>query len=282
MKKLLLMAVVAVLLSLPAHAQLLRVGMINQDPDPVRAGDVVKVRFKLENLWEETKYNVKVEIVPEYPFTLYTESGIKDVGRVDGTRRGGGAVYFDFKLRVDHGASDGDHEVTMRVDDGSSVTELKEQFFIDVEKEKIAVKPYIAASDLVTSGRSGSFTIEVANAGGIDVEALELTLLPSDDYRLLSTSDYVYLGDLKVDDTESEDFGVYVPEGKQGVSIPVQLDYVVKDKDYTERTDLTLNLLTMEEARKVGLVKKNNAPPLIGAVIVLIVAVVIIRRVRKR
>ncbi len=283
MKQLLLSLAFLVILSVGVSAQALRIGMLGQDPDPVRAGDVVEVRFKLENIWEETKDDVSVELVPEYPFSLYGDSPIKRLGRIDGREKGSTAVYFDFKLKVDAGASDGDQEIRLRVNDGDrGAWELKNMFYVDIDHERIEVKPYIVSSNLITGGGRGSFTVEMANIGGVDVEALELELMPSTDYKLLSTSNYVYIGNLESDDTESEDFSIYVDEGVTDVQIPVKLTYEYKDEQYSREENLLLHLLTKSEAKKVGLIKESIAPYIIGAIIVIIIAIFVIRRFRRR
>lgn len=281
MKQLLTALVLVLLLATSVSAKVFQLGMISQDPDPVQAGDVVKVRFKIENLWEETKYNVLVRAVPEYPFSIYGGSEVIELGRLDGTRLGSGPVYFDFKFRVDHEALDGDHEMTLMVDDEESVEKFENMFFVEVEKERIALRPYIVASDLIIPGTKGTFTIEIANAGGLDVQSLELELLPSGDYRLLSTSNYIYLGDIEADDTESEDFSIYVEKGIQQVHIPVRLTYEVDDKNYTDDTKLVLNLLTEAEAKKIGLIKESYLPYIIGALVIVVVAIIVIRRRRR-
>ena len=124
--------------------------------------------------------------------------------------------------------------------------------------------------------------MEIANAGANDVKALELELLPSDDYRLLSTSDYVYLGDLDIDDTESEDFSIYVPEDITAVHIPVRLYYRVDDHEYQQDSDLTLQLLSKEEAQDLGLVERSSAVWYVILVVVVIIGIWLIRRLRKK
>lgn len=115
---------------------------------------------------------------------------------------------------------------------------MKISFFVDIEREKIALRPYILSSDLIIGGTSGRFTVEIANIGGWDVEALQLELMPSDDYKLLSTSEYIYIGKLEADDTESEDFLIYVDEDVTDVKIPLKLAYDVNDKEYEDTLDL--------------------------------------------
>src|SRR3989338_7305566 len=96
--------IIIILASFSVSAQILRVDMIKQDPDPVRAGDVVKVTFKVENLWDETQNDVRIELLPEYPLSLYESSNVKNLGRIE-SRKTYDAVYFDYKLKVDADAT---------------------------------------------------------------------------------------------------------------------------------------------------------------------------------
>ena len=282
MKRLFLGVFVLLLFSTLVSAQTLKLSMINQGPDPVRAGDVVEVRFKLENYWEDTKKDIRVEILPEYPFSLYQSSAVKELGKLDGRQYGADAVFVDFKLKVDADAVDGENEIRLNVYEGNLKSKYEDSFFIDVENEKIALRPYLSDSDLVMGGSQGKVTLEIANAGRNDVKALELRLLPSEDYKLLSTSDYVYIGDVDIDDTESEDFDIYVDEGVTQVHIPFTLTYEVNEHDYTETHTLTLNLLTKEEAKKVGKIKANYLPYIVAVLVVLIGTIIVVRKKRKK
>ncbi len=265
-----------------AEAGLIRVDMLGQDPDPVRAGDVVEVRFRIENWWEDTTQEVTIEVVPEYPFLLYG-SGSKNLGRLEGRKFGADAVFADFKLRVDPAAVDGEQELKVNIYNGDSKIEYNDQYFIDIENEKISLKPYVAASDLVVGGNKGSITIDIANSGGYDVNSLELQLLPSEDYKLLSTSNYIYIGDVDADDVESEDFDIYVEKDVQQVKIPLRLTYEVDDHDYTDDYTLTLNLLTTSEAKKLGLIKSSTGTWVTILVVLVIVGYIVYRkRFRKR
>ena len=126
MKRILMYVLSFLLLSMPAFAAetgLIRVDMLGQDPDPVRAGDVVEVRFRIENWWEDTKDDVRIEVVPEYPFSVYGESTIKSLGRLEGRKLSADAVFADFKLRVDPAAVDGEHEILINIYTGTAKIE---------------------------------------------------------------------------------------------------------------------------------------------------------------
>ncbi len=285
MKKSLLYLLTLLLLSMPAFAAeagLIRIDMLGQDPDPIRAGDVVEVRFKIENWWEDTTEEVTLEIVPDYPFTLYG-SGSKNLGRLEGRKVSSDAVFADFKLRVDPAAVDGEHELLLNIYNGEAKIEYKDQFFVDIENEKISLKPYVASSDIVVGGTKGSITIDIANSGGYNVNSLELTLIPSENYKLLSTSNYIYIGDVDADDVESEDFDIYVEKDVQQVNIPLRLTYEVDDHEYTDDHTLTLNLLTTSEAKKLGLIKSSTGSWITILIVVVIVGYIVYRkRFRKR
>lgn len=286
MRKYVLYVLSLLLLSMPvfaAEAGLIRVDLLGQDPDPIRAGDVVEVRFRIENWWEDTTEEVTLEVVQDYPFSVYGDSNKKNLGRLEGRKISSEAVFADFKLRVDPEAVDGEHELIVNIYNGKTKIAYKDQFFVDIEHEKISLKPYIAASDIILADSKGSITIDIANSGGYTVEALELELLPSPDYKLLSTSSYVYIGDVDADDIESEDFDIYVDKNVQQVKIPLRLSYEVDDHAYTDDHVLTLNLLTTSEAKKLGLVKSNMTLWIVVILVALVVGYFVYRkRFRKR
>jgi hypothetical protein len=269
---------IVILFSLSASAERLRIDLASQDPNPVRAGDVVDITLKIENTYDITKEDIRLEIVPEYPFTLYSSSPFIDVGRVDARE----IVYKDFKLKVENDAVDGKNRFKLKLFKGKNYDGVEYDLFVDVERKRLELKPYVVDSDIITSGSSGKFTIEIANVGRQNIESLELELLESEDYKLLSTSNYVYLGDLEFDDTETEDFSVYVKEGTNEVKIPLRLKYEVNDKIYEQNYDLSLNLLTEKEAKKIGLIKTSYKTYIIAFIILVIALIVIYKKYRKK
>ena len=256
--------------------------MINQDPDPVTAGDVVKVRFKIENLWETTKDPVIIEILPEYPFSLYSGEKVRNLGVLYGRQTGVEAPIVDYRLKVDEKAVDGDNEIGIKVKVGETTWVYEDDFFIEVENEEIRLRNYIRSSNLIIPESKGKVSIEFANAGGYDLEFFEVWLLPSDDYKLLSTSNYVYIGDIDSDDTESEEFEIYVPKDVREVNIPIKVSYEVNDFEYVKEETLTLQLLNSGEAKSIGLIKSDTGKNVFLGIIIGLALLYLYRRYRKR
>ena len=283
MNKLLLLGLLlSALFVSTADAQSLLITMVNQDPDPVRAGEMVEVRFKIENLWETTEDDLTFEIIPEHPFSLYSGEISKLIGRPIGRADPKEAIIVDFKLFVAPDSVDGDHNIDVKLTRGNTVWLYEDEFYIDVENEEINLKPYVRSSDMIISGTKGAITLELANAGESDIKFLELELLSSDDYKLLSTSNYVYLGDLDSDDTESEDFDIYVDKDTTKVDVPIKVWYQVHDTNYEDEFNLHLELLTEEEAKKVGLITTSYTLPILVSIAVVLVVLYLFKRYRKK
>ncbi|MDA1196724.1 MAG: COG1361 S-layer family protein [Nanoarchaeota archaeon] len=89
--------------------------LVNQAPDPVQAGDVVTVRFKVENDGRQNAEDVVLELIPEYPFTLVDgEPALQKIGSVHGKQLGDIGVIVDYRLKVSENAIDGNHDLELR------------------------------------------------------------------------------------------------------------------------------------------------------------------------
>lgn len=123
MKKLLKLFVLLVVLlfAMPmAFAQItdsanLRVTLVNQQPDPVEPGNIVDVRFKIENLGSDTAEDVSFEVVPEYPFSILPGYNVTQVlGNVWGRQTSDTGIIVLYKLKVDENAVSGDNDIKVR------------------------------------------------------------------------------------------------------------------------------------------------------------------------
>jgi len=250
--------------------------LLNQDPDPVEQGDVVEVRFKIENDGSETLENVEVEILPKYPFSLYTGEALQPIGKLRSGQTGADAIIVDYKLKVDSSAIDGDNEIELIVRSGAvEFSYTQNQFMVEVKEYHAPdIRVYIIENNILQSNTKGTITLELANVGLGDVKFLQMTLLPSEDYHLISSSDYIYLGSIDSDDTDSEDFDIFVTNVKDGiVSIPIKLEYQdTNEKPYVKNIDLQFNVYTPEELSKYGLKEKSYT---LIIIIILLLAIIV-------
>ncbi len=356
----------------------LDVTLLSQSPDPVEPGQVVKVKFKIENNGGETTSNSYVKIVPQFPFTIYGDEEEKDIGHLRASSTGADAVIVEFNLKVDEAAIEGDTELELMVKTGedswivyndddflidiqthdavldiTSITFEPQQvapgetaeasimvknmadsllkdikFKLDFSGDDIPLAPYQSSSErriallesdyqnslvfkfmadpeavpglykvpltityndekgnvysvddilavvigeipkltayvkkstVLQSGLDGELTLEIANTGSSDMKFLELFLLPSADYELITTSDYFYIGDVDSDDTESEVLNIYVNKNVDVLHVPIKLKYAdANNKPYQQTFELELDLYSSSQLKKFGVLEKSN------------------------
>lgn len=364
-----------------ASSPQVKVTLMSQDPDPVEPGQVVKVKFKIENEGAQSSQEAIVKVFPSYPFSLYSGEAEINIGKLRASSTGADAEIVEYQLKVDDGAVEDDAELELQVLIGAGgVSYTNNEFMIDIQThdavlaivditsepsplapgstgkvtimikntadsllkdikfklemggssipiapyqssserliaqlnsnfqqtltftviaepdaasglykvplnisyndekgtsytqtdvlavtigEAPKVRAYLKKSTVQQAGKGGKVTLEIANAGNSDLKFVELTLLPSEDYQLITTSNYFYLGDIDSDDTESEEILVYVNDGmedKDELKIPLQLKYTdANNKPFQQDFVLVLPLYSSSELKKYGLVEKNNS-----------------------
>ena len=88
------------------------ISLLNQDPDPAISGDIVELRFGVENHGDDPSGNYFVEIAPQYPFeAIPGEDLVKNVGKVGTNVEGDNLIVVKFKVRVDKDATAGTYNI---------------------------------------------------------------------------------------------------------------------------------------------------------------------------
>lgn len=86
----------------------------NQEPNPAEPGKYVDLRFRAENLGAEEAKDVYAKIVYKYPFSMEAgEDSEKYIGSLYGRQTGDNAVNFEFRLRIDKNAVEGDNKIEL-------------------------------------------------------------------------------------------------------------------------------------------------------------------------
>jgi hypothetical protein len=140
----------------------LRLKIINQDPDPVTAGDIVEIRLGIENFGGETINNLKLLLEDSYPFKVLDFKEI-DVGSVRGFQSGDNVKIIRFKLRLDESSPAGIHyfELKYLYDNNK---EGSQKIAIDVRNTDNVEIIYIDVNSLIP-GRETKMTFTIQNVG---------------------------------------------------------------------------------------------------------------------
>lgn len=158
----------------------IKVNMLNHDPDPVEPGQVVEVRFKVENTRGATSEDIEVQIVPKYPLSLYGDTAIRDLGMLRGAQKGSDAVIVDYKLKVDEKASEGDTEVELKykIGDNAWAVYNDNEFMIDIKTHDaiVEITDVSVPGDQVSPGETTEVSFKIKNNADSLIKDLKIRL----------------------------------------------------------------------------------------------------------
>jgi len=86
----------------------IRVSMISQTPDPVAPGEYVELRWMVINKGSTPLEDVEFKLISDYPFELLgDDSGLRNLGTIQGHQKGEEGVVVYYKVRISEDASEG-------------------------------------------------------------------------------------------------------------------------------------------------------------------------------
>lgn len=125
-------------------------------------------------------------------------------------------------------------------------------------------------------GKQGKLSLEIINRGLGDIKSVSVQIFPQG-YELLS-KDKVFVGTINAEDSDIVSFDVLYKTTNTALSAKVSYkDF--DNKDQTKTVNLPVKVYTIEEALKIGLIKKSNTITYIAVIVVVIVAWFIYRKI---
>ncbi len=167
------------------------VSLVNQDPSPAVAGEVVDIRLGVQNMGSGTAQNMVLEFVPEYPFQAV--SGLNTIQKLDTIQPFQADIntqIVKFSVRVDKDASAGTYEFkVLQYQDGMrEQSAIERTFNIDVKSKANAEVIHIDKTTLVP-GKLSNLTFVINNVGNSPLKDLTFYWENSDDAILPVGSD---------------------------------------------------------------------------------------------
>ena len=143
----------------------LNVSLASQSPDPAKAGEMVELRFIIENTGGQPTKDLRFELLVQYPFTeIPGEEYIKTVSALRAYQVGADAIAIKFKVRVDKDAIKGTNQIKLKRSEGGSDSAVIQNFDIDVTGSEYAQIIYIDKS-IVTPGEETPLKFTITNVG---------------------------------------------------------------------------------------------------------------------
>lgn len=155
-------------------ATVISISVVNYDPDPAIAGDVVEVRLGVENIGGMTVNNLMIEIVPEYPFELVSgESAVQSIGIIQGYKgqSNENIKIVKYRLRVDRDAPAGSYELKVKYYESGGSAATQKSLSLDVKSKQSAEVIHIDKTALVP-GKQSSLKFTINNVGNAPLRDL--------------------------------------------------------------------------------------------------------------
>lgn len=168
---------------------LISLDLINQDPDPANAGDLVELRLGVSNQGGVAATDVTVELVSTYPFELVQgQSAVRNVGTLSAYQQDEDQYIIKYEVRVDKDATAGSYELKLQYRQAGTTTTLQKSVWVDVSSKDSAEVIYIDQVELIP-GKVTPLSFTINNVGSAPLRDLSFQWENAEDIVLPVGSD---------------------------------------------------------------------------------------------
>src|SRR5659263_34695 len=157
-----------------AGSTVLSISLVNYDPNPAMAGNVVEARIGVENIGSMDITDLMLEVVPEYPFQLVSgETAIKSIGIIQGYEEGSTAniKIIKYRMLINKDTPAGSYELKVKYYESGSTSAAQKSLSLDVKNRDSAEVIHIDTTALVP-GKQTSMKFTINNVGSAPLSDL--------------------------------------------------------------------------------------------------------------
>lgn len=236
-------------------------------PEKVAPGTSTELTLTLENTANAYFRNVDVGLDFSRLPVVASGTSTQRVGSI----APGAEKKVTYTLHVDESAENGVYNLPVSLDyeneAGSSISKSLSMGLVvgGTPNLEVALND---ASD-IRSGSSGTVTFRFVNRGEGTAKFVKVNVGEGENYQVLSSKS-VYLGDMNPDDYQTAETEIYAEPTADTIQVPVELVYQENGVEKTETQNVTVNVLTAEEAQQYGMTSQSYVVPVV--LVVLLVA----------
>jgi len=213
----------------------LDVDLINQTPDPVRAGEIVEFKFSVLNTGGISKENISSTIKFEYPFSAVPgEEVTQEINKIYSYQNENNAKILTYKLFVDKDAPNGVYEISLKLyDPVINITQIF-NFDLDVSGKEYAQIITINKAN-IDFGVIENLEFLITNTGNSLIQNLVFSWDDSTDTLLPVNSDNTkYIKNLEVGESILVNYNVMANINSIPGLYKIDLCLMFEDSDYNE------------------------------------------------
>jgi hypothetical protein len=259
----------------------LAIEKISLEPEKIGPGEKGKISFSIKNYADSTAENIKVKLDlsgSSVPIAPLNSVGEKTISLLNSRKET--VVEFDVIALSDAEAKIYKIPVEVKYYDnlGKSYN-ISNVFALPVSKEPDV---YFISDGTTLSGEgtTGTVTIKIVNSGATGIKFLDMKVLPSEDYELLS-SDRSYIGKIDSDDYETAEFSLHLKNSPNlEFNIPIAVSYQDSTNyNYEKKDTIKVSMAKTKYEKKNG---NGSSSWLIIAIIVVVLGFILYRRWAKK
>ncbi len=239
-------------------------------------GSQQKISINVKNTLNENTEDVSLTLdLSKVPFTLIdSDSDNVEINDED-------TENLDFTLKALGDAKAGDYQIpytlNYKIEGTSEVKTKTGTFSLTIEANPELV--YSVNTENAIVGSKGKIIFKIVNKGLGDAKFLSVKIT-SEGYTLLSESEN-YIGTVSSDDSETASFDVIFKD--KNPTLTAQVEYKdFNNEKKTKTVTLPVTVYSTEEALSLGIIKPDNTPVYLGAGVVIFVAWMVVRKIRKK
>ncbi len=145
------------------------VTLLNQDPNPARAGDTVDLRFKVENTGDMATNNLNIELVQDYPFTVIDGPAVQTIDSLNAFQSGDNYATLQYTVKIDKDAAEGTWQLQLKYINPAGGGSATPNFGISIVNKVFA---QISAVDKASlePGKETEMTFTISNTGSAPLQ----------------------------------------------------------------------------------------------------------------
>jgi len=207
--------------------------LVNQFPDPARAGGVVEIRISLENSGQKTLTDIIAELQPQFPFSLVPgEETVQIIEILPLSPVEAATKILLYRVLVHPDAPEGKGDLKFRYSLDGGNTWIGQEFSIDVTTKEFAQIIYIDKTR-ITPGKETDLTFTINNIGKAPLTNMVFSWTEEDDVVLpVSTDNTRYISFLGVGDSIDLKYTVIAnPTAERGLyTLDLKLVFDIKNE----------------------------------------------------
>jgi hypothetical protein len=146
-------------------SSLVVISFVNQNPDPVGAGNIVELKFMVENYGSREANNLEFELMLDYPFSeVPGENYVRTIKTLAPLQTGADAFIIKYRARVDSNAVKGTNRIRLKQGVTGSAVYSFDSFGIEVTGTEFAQIIYVDKAKL-DPGKETELKFTITNVG---------------------------------------------------------------------------------------------------------------------